>query len=79
MTEPVLLKGVWDLGPPTEAHRLWPPEAMTIIHEGRHAGTGEAVSVALGDGSSRWITKETSQATLRAAITRNGGETLGAD
>jgi hypothetical protein len=36
--------------------------------------------VALGDGSTRWIrTKEISDATLRAAITRNGGEILGPD
>jgi Protein of unknown function (DUF1559) len=35
--------------------------------------------VALGDGSTHWVTKQTSEATLRAAITRNGGEALGLD
>jgi hypothetical protein len=35
--------------------------------------------VGLADGSTRWVTKETSEATLRAAITRNGGERLGLD
>jgi hypothetical protein len=35
--------------------------------------------VALGDGSMRWVTREVSEATLRAAITRNGGEILGRD
>jgi hypothetical protein len=33
----------------------------------------------MADGSRRWIRNELSEATLRAAITRNGGETLGAD
>jgi hypothetical protein len=32
--------------------------------------------VAMADGSSRWLTDDISEATLRAMITRNGGETL---
>jgi hypothetical protein len=34
---------------------------------------------ALADGSIRWVRKGTSEATLRAAITRNGGEGIGLD
>jgi uncharacterized protein DUF1559 len=35
--------------------------------------------VALADGSMRWLKKDISETTLRAAITRNGGEVLGPD
>jgi hypothetical protein len=35
--------------------------------------------VALADGSTRWLTKEVGEKTLRAAITRNGGDILGPD
>ena len=35
--------------------------------------------VALGDGPTHWVKRETSEATLRAAISRNGGEPLGLD
>ncbi len=35
--------------------------------------------VGLADGSMRWLGKGTSEATLRAAITRNGGDRIGAD
>jgi hypothetical protein len=35
--------------------------------------------VCLADGSVRWIPKEMSETTLRAAITRDGGDTLGPD
>jgi hypothetical protein len=35
--------------------------------------------VALADGSRQWIRRQTSEATLRAAITRNGGEPMGPD
>jgi hypothetical protein len=35
--------------------------------------------VALGDGSTRFISRTISETTLRAAITRNGGEVLGPD
>jgi hypothetical protein len=35
--------------------------------------------VGMGDGSRRHVKKEVSEQTLRAAITRNGGETLGMD
>jgi hypothetical protein len=34
---------------------------------------------AMADGSVRWVQKGTSAATLRAAITRNGGDRLGPD
>ncbi len=34
---------------------------------------------ALADGTTRWVCKETSKETLRAAITRNGQEALGSD
>jgi hypothetical protein len=37
------------------------------------------IRVGMGDGSMRWIGKDVSEKTLRAAITRNGGETLGPD
>ena len=33
----------------------------------------------MADGSRQWIRKDTSEATLRAAITRKGGDTLGRD
>jgi hypothetical protein len=33
--------------------------------------------VSLADGSTRWVRKDMSETTLRAAITRNGGERLG--
>jgi hypothetical protein len=35
--------------------------------------------VGVVDGSMRWVRKDTSEATLRAAITRKGGDTLGPD
>jgi hypothetical protein len=47
------------------------PELTPIFTKGFRA--------ALGDGSTRWIGKNMSEATLRSAITRNGGETLGSD
>jgi len=47
------------------------PELRSVFKDG--------FRVALADGSSHWVTKETSEATLRAAITRNGGESLGLD
>jgi len=34
---------------------------------------------ALADGSVHWVKKGTSPATLRAVVTRNGGDTLGPD
>jgi hypothetical protein len=36
-------------------------------------------TVAMADGSTRYISKSVSQTTLRAAITANGGEVLGPD
>jgi hypothetical protein len=39
----------------------------------------ERFRAGLADGSMRWVRKETSEATIRAAITRNGGERLGPD
>jgi hypothetical protein len=47
------------------------PELRGLFKKGFRAG--------MGDGSMRWITKDMSEATLRAAITRNGGDTLGPD
>jgi hypothetical protein len=47
------------------------PELTTIFKKGFRAG--------LGDGSTRWIKKDISEATLRAAITRNGRETPASD
>jgi hypothetical protein len=40
---------------------------------------GDGFWVALANGRYRFIKKETSEATLRAAITRNGGDKLGPD
>jgi hypothetical protein len=40
---------------------------------------GSHFRVGMGDGSVRWLGKDVPEATLRAAITRNGGETLGQD
>ena len=37
----------------------------------------DLIRVALADGSVRYVRKDIDEATLRAAITRNGGETLG--
>jgi hypothetical protein len=40
----------------------------------------DGIRVGMADGSMRWISRKTvSDATLRAAITRNGGDTLGPD
>jgi len=47
------------------------PDLTCLFKDGFRAG--------LGDGSMRFVRKETSEATLRAAITRNGGENLGDD
>jgi hypothetical protein len=41
--------------------------------------SGGNFTVALGDGSTRYISRSISQTTLRAAITANGGEVLGRD
>src|SRR5260370_1299916 len=45
------------------------PELTCIFSDG--------FRIALGDGSSRWVPKGISETTLRAAITRNGGEKFG--
>jgi hypothetical protein len=47
------------------------PELRCLFKDGFRA--------ALGDGSTRFVRKGTSEATLRAAITRNGGERFGPD
>jgi hypothetical protein len=47
------------------------PDLRCLFKNGFRAG--------MGDGAVRWITKDMSEATLRAAITRNGGDTLGPD
>jgi hypothetical protein len=47
------------------------PDLRSLFRDGFRA--------ALADGSRRWIQKGTGEATLRAAITRNGGERLGMD
>jgi hypothetical protein len=47
------------------------PDLRCIFKDGYRAG--------LGDGSTRFVRKGTSEATLRAAITRNGGDILGPD
>jgi len=39
----------------------------------------DGIRIGLADGSRRWVTKRVSERTLRAAITRNGGEELGPD
>jgi hypothetical protein len=44
---------------------------------GGHFSSGSMVSLA--DGSVRWLTKNVSQQTLKAAITRSGGDALGPD
>ncbi len=47
------------------------PDLRSLFRDGFRAG--------LGDGSMQWVRKGTSEATLRAAITRNGGDKLGPD
>ena len=47
------------------------PDLRSLFKDGFRAG--------LADGSVRWVRKEASEATLRAAVTRNGGERLGSD
>ena len=47
------------------------PDLRSVFKDGFRVG--------LGDGSTRWIKKGTSEATLRAAITRNGRDVLGDD
>jgi hypothetical protein len=47
------------------------PDLRCLFKDGFRAG--------MADGSMRWVRKGTSEANLRAAITRNGGETLGDD
>jgi hypothetical protein len=39
----------------------------------------DGIRIGLADGSSRWIKKDINELTLRAAITRNGGEKFGPD
>ena len=39
----------------------------------------DIIRLAVADGSRRHVRKEIGETTLRAAITRNGGETLGSD
>ena len=47
------------------------PDLTGIFHDGFRAR--------LADGSGHWVTKGTGEASLRAAITRNGGDVLGPD
>lgn len=47
MSEPILLNGVWELGPPTALHRRRPAHGKTVIHEGRDVRTGEPVGILL--------------------------------
>ncbi len=44
---PSLLKGVWEVGPPTRTYLLRPPRGKAITHVGRDARTGEPVAVVL--------------------------------
>jgi hypothetical protein len=47
------------------------PRLDCLFHDG--------LRLAVADGSVRFIRKDIGETTLRAAITRNGGETLGPD
>lgn len=47
------------------------PRLNFLFHDG--------FRLAVGDGSVRYVRKDIGESTLRAAITRNGGETMGPD